>query len=100
MNKDYSQLFAQFILSMSDQLNMPDERKKEIIRNQLSRELAQYINNNMGELPINYNKVIDRSTGSESYTIRINLISDEELRRLRDIESQFYYPNKKEQWNE
>lgn len=89
MNNNVERIGAMVIMPLIDIVRIPRERLTEIINEQLARELSHFIINNMELLPISYRKNIDANTGNQEHTIKINLISNEELKRLRKIESEY-----------
>ena len=69
---------------MDDIRRMPAERKKDIIYNQLARGIADVIMKEMESLPVTCKT--DTDTGSEIHRLKINIISDKELERLKSCE--------------
>ena len=86
MKKELEQISSRMFISMQDILHMPKEELQEIVNRQLVRGLAEVIIDEMETLPVTYIKETEVNTGGEVHKIRINIISDEELKRLHSIE--------------
>lgn len=86
MKKELEQISSRMVISMLDMINIPKEKLQEIINRQLVRGLTDVIINEMEILPVTYIKETEINTGGEVHKIRINIISDYELRRLHNIE--------------
>ena len=85
-NDEIKIVYSYANISLRDIANIPKARLQEITNNQLARDLAQYIVEHIDELPVTYRKKLDVDLDSEEHRICINIISDKELKRLRDIE--------------
>lgn len=89
MVQDFIQIYACSRLSLNELVNIPKEHQKDIIKRDLGREIGNYIVNNTDKIP-NYTRTETIKTdGSEEHIIRINIISDEEYRRLKEIEHMY-----------
>jgi len=83
MKKETKKIISEVRISMDDIRRMPAERKKDIIYNQLARGIADVIMKEMGSLPVTYKYKTDTDTGDEIHRLKINIISDKELERLK-----------------
>jgi len=90
MKKEIEKITSEMALSMSEILSIPQEKHAEIINRQLSHGIAETIINNIQDLPVKYTHRTDEMTGEEIYRLRFNIISDDELKRLRLIEKGIY----------
>jgi hypothetical protein len=92
MSKDIVQLFATTVLSDMEIECIPNDDLKDIVNHQLTRTLADTIMDNIKDSPVEY-KVEPLITQYEypkrRYMIRINIISDAELSRLKRIEAAY-----------
>jgi len=90
MRKELERIQSRTVISMQDLDNMPKDRMQEIVNNQLVRGLTEVMINEMETLPVTYIRETDRNTGGEIHRIRINIISDAELKRLHHIEAELF----------
>ena len=86
MDKNIEKISSSMFISMHDMITIPKFKLKEIVNGQLAQGLAYYITNHMDELPAYHTVDTDPNTGQEEHRVRINIISDSELKRLKDIE--------------
>jgi hypothetical protein len=89
MIQDIIQIYSSFDIPLIDRTRIPKEAKERIVKNNLARELSEYIIENTDKVPVYFTERIIPETGAEEHRLRINIISDDELRRLRDIEREF-----------
>lgn len=84
--RDIERLSFTYDVRQNMQKILPKEQLEEIIKHELMRQIAKFINNNLDDLPIE-KTVIKREGGpsiepTEEHRISFYIISKEELRRL------------------
>ena len=89
MKKEIEKITAEMKLGMNEIFRIPQERHKEIITRELSQAVAETIINNIQDLPVEYMHRTDEMTGGEIYRLKFNIISNNELKRLRLIEKEY-----------
>jgi len=89
MKKDIEQITSEMALSMMDLIRIPQERQNEIITRELSLGIAETIIDNFETLPSEYTYRTEEITGEKIYRLKFNVISTNELDRLRLIEKQY-----------
>ena len=90
MKKELEQIQSRMFISIRDIVSIPKDKLQDVINNQLVRGLSEVIINEMETLPVTYIKETDLNTGGEVHKIKINIISDEELKRLHSIEDELF----------
>lgn len=88
MNKNFETLYAARTTTLSEIIRIPNEKLKEITECDLINFLANFMLENLDKLPAIIEKREIQETGSVENILRINLISDDEYRRLIEIERQ------------
>lgn len=91
MSNQVTQVFATTSISFFDMMEMPKDKLTYTTRENLIRGLSSHIIEHIEDLPVAYSRECEFNTysnGVERITIRVNLISDEELTRLRSIENE------------
>jgi len=83
MKKELEQINSRMFISINDLNTISKDTLQDIVSRQLARGLADVIVNEMEILPVTYIKERDPNTGGENHRIRINIISDGELKRLQ-----------------
>ena len=68
---------------------IPKERLLSIVKEKLVYHLSKEILENLESLPIEYLISEDVCADAETHMIRVNLISNKELRRIREIEKMY-----------
>ena len=92
MARDLERIGSSMSLSLSELISI-QKKQQGIVNRDLAQGISYYITNHMDELPCQY--IVERdSNGGEYHQVRINIISDKELFRLRDIERQVSYYNR------
>jgi hypothetical protein len=86
MKQEVIQIFTSIGISREEMIRVPEEVIGRKINNELARGIAHYIMDNTEKIPMTIEKrqLIERD--GEEHILRLNIISDEELRRLRQIE--------------
>lgn len=87
-DKNIDKICSTYIVSDSDKMKIPKDALDRITKNQLAQNIANFIVENLDGLPIKYEIKHDYiiNPSAEKHTIKMNLISDDELRRLKEIE--------------
>lgn len=91
MSKEIEQIFAIVSINELAKTNIPEEILENKIKKDLVYEISKQIIVHWDELPINYTKRCEESPNifMEEHRIQLNIISNEELRRLRKIEQDY-----------
>ena len=89
MKKEIEKIMSETTLTMHELFSIPKERHNEIVNRNLSHGIAETIINNIQDLPVEYMHRTDEITGNEIYRLKVNIISDDELKRLRLIEKAY-----------
>jgi hypothetical protein len=92
MYNPIEKIFAIIKITPEDISSIPKNELESIIKHKLARILSEYIVEHMEELPVVLEKAPQISTffdHGEIHEIRVNLISDEELKRLKNIEYEY-----------
>lgn len=80
------QLVGEKIVNGHELYVIPEEDLRELVTHELITKLAKYIIDNMDELPIEYKKeTVNDPFHYEKHSISVNIISDDELSRLRQL---------------
>ena len=93
MKKEIEKITSEMTLSMNEIFKIPQIRHEEIITRELSHLAAETIINNFKNLPVEYKHRTDKITGGEIYRLEFNIISNDELKRLRLIEKKYINDN-------
>jgi hypothetical protein len=91
INKDFEQVFAVTTVDQQTMLRISKYELQKKTKRELAHWIANFIIEHMSELPATY-KVEKENThfqGAEEHTLHLNLISDEEIKRLRHIEHMY-----------
>lgn len=84
--KDFETVYAAKSMTLLDITRIPNEKLEEITRRELTHILANFILENLDELPVMREEREDPERGGRETRIRVNLISDKEYKRLKEIE--------------
>ena len=91
MIRNVETVFSTTVVSSYEMSGIPREQIDGHVNEHLSHCLAEHIMKNIKELPVNYKMEIDPRMGDEIHTLKVNIISTEELLRLRDVENSYLY---------
>jgi hypothetical protein len=89
MKQEIMQVCSAFRISGHEKLKVPADVLENKIYNELAHTIAHYIVENINKVPatIEVRPFIEQDW--EEYILRANLISNEELRRLKNIEHEY-----------
>lgn len=90
-NKHIERVYSTHVVSGSDKMKIPKDVLDKIVKNQLAQGIANLIVDGLDNLPISYTIEYDDITNSpaERHAIKMNLISDDELKRLKKVECMY-----------
>lgn len=86
-------IFSEVSLNLREscELDKLDKSKKDkIVTSRLIDYIAEHIENNIEELPIDKKKSIDPTSGNEIYRFEMTIIDKEELKELQEIKRMYY----------
>jgi len=86
---DIEILTSNMFISIDELIDIPAAKLKEIINKELSFKIADVLMKEIDNLPVVYSKETDSNSGGEVHRLRLNIISNEELKRLRTIERDY-----------
>jgi hypothetical protein len=86
MKQDIVQVNSAFRVNGYDKMRIPADVLKNRINNELSHNIADYILENMDKMPAEIETKQFIEQDSEEYILRLNIISDAEIKRLKQIE--------------
>lgn len=89
IKKDIEQICSEYVVDMCDIVKISKEDLDYMIKRNLAKELSEFIFNNIEILPINYTVKNDDKKAEYIYKVKMNVISDKELKRLRKIEHMY-----------
>lgn len=84
MKRVTEQIIAESTIGKSEEIPI------EMLYSYLIGNIASVIDRELDTLPVKITKRIDDNTGATIHRMKINLISDEELYRLRNIEDELF----------
>lgn len=88
MNKDFETLWAERSISLMELIRIPEEVLKRIVKHDLASKIAELIVERKDELPVKFTE--GPLNDGKVIRLRVNLISDDEYRRLKNIESRYF----------
>jgi len=81
---------SQVVFSMMDMFTIPNGKLKGYVNRRLMGCVAETLTNNLKDIPVIFTNETDIDTGNEIYEMRFNLISNEEIKRLRKMEIELF----------
>lgn len=90
--QEIARIFSSCTVSQRDIINMQSDQLEAYRRRELAYRLSEFILKNYETLPIEHKVEFDNIAHSpdQTHTIRVNIISDKELSRLKRIECAYY----------
>jgi F0F1-type ATP synthase delta subunit len=86
MKEDLSKIYSSTTIKGLEKYKVPEEVIERRIKSDLANGLAHFIVDNMEKIPSETRRSYNHKNDEEEIIMEINIISDEELRRLRQIE--------------
>lgn len=89
MKEEFSRVYFAWEVHALEKERMPKGDLERITKNQLSRGISDFIVKELDKLPATIQERHIFETDSIEIRISLNLISDEEYRRLKEIEREY-----------